>query len=286
MSKGEIPQKHLLWKVSDSNSSVYILGSVHFADSTFYPLDSVIENAFDRSNELAVELDMSDDSVLQEVALQSNRLGMLPDSASLDRVIPAALVNSLDSLCVSWNLPVGFFNRYRPWAAAMTLTSVAILRMGFDANLGVDFHFLQKAGASGKRIVALETVEDQVKALTGEGVHDSVGIFYLKTTLQEIETLDSSITLIMEAWKTGSDSLLADAIEKESAVGNALDSAIEKEIIERVYTERNRKMAEKITAFLEEDRKIFVVVGAAHLAGKDDNVLEILRRQGFTVEQL
>lgn len=286
MSKGELAQKHLLWRVSDSNSSVYILGSVHFADSSFYPLDSVIENAFDRSGELAVELDMSDDSVLQEVALRSAMLGMLPDTASLDKVVPADIVHSLDSLCVSWNLPVGFFNRYRPWAAAMTLTSVAILRMGFDANLGVDIHFLQRAAETGKGIVALETVEDQVKALTGEGVHDSVGIFYLRTTLQEIGELDSSITMIMDAWKTGSDSVLAEAMEKESALGNALDSLIEKEIIERVYTMRNRKMAEKITAFLTEDRNVFIVVGAAHLAGKDDNVLAILRRQGFTVEQL
>ena len=100
MSKGEMAQKHLLWKVSDSNSSVYILGSVHFADSSFYPLDSVIENAFDRSAELAVELDMSDDSVLQEVALQSTMLGMLPDTVSLDKLVPADIVNSLDSLCV------------------------------------------------------------------------------------------------------------------------------------------------------------------------------------------
>ena len=31
--------RHMLWQVSDSNSSVYLLGSVHFADPTFYPLD-------------------------------------------------------------------------------------------------------------------------------------------------------------------------------------------------------------------------------------------------------
>ena len=38
--------KHFFWKVSDDNSSVWLLGSVHFADSTFYPLDAVIYSAF------------------------------------------------------------------------------------------------------------------------------------------------------------------------------------------------------------------------------------------------
>ena len=29
---------NLLWKISDNNSSVWILGSIHYADSSFYPL--------------------------------------------------------------------------------------------------------------------------------------------------------------------------------------------------------------------------------------------------------
>ena len=63
--------QHFFWKVSDSNSSVWLLGSIHFADSSFYPLDSVIENAFVNAEELAVEIDVSDDSVSSEIASES-----------------------------------------------------------------------------------------------------------------------------------------------------------------------------------------------------------------------
>ena len=285
-SKGDVARKHLLWKVSDSNSSVYILGSIHFAEESFYPLDPVIENTFDRSDELAVEIDMSDKSLFEQVAVKSYEKGMLPENMSLDKMVPAELMKSLDSLSASWGFPVGMFSRYKPWTAAMTLTSLAITQKCLDANMGIDIHFLQRAHEAGKNIVSLETVDDQVNALIGEGLHDSVGIFYLKTTLQEIESIDSSIAIILDAWKQGSDSLLAVAMEMESAAGNALDSLAEKQIMELVYTSRNRKMAEKITAFLAEDRKMFIVVGAAHLAGMDESVLDLLRRQGFTVEQL
>lgn len=65
------PKKHMLWKISDSNSSVYLMGSVHFADRSFYPLDTVITNAFDASDELAVELDMSDTAVVKDIAVQT-----------------------------------------------------------------------------------------------------------------------------------------------------------------------------------------------------------------------
>ena len=285
-SKSEGVQKHLLWKVSDSNSSIYILGSVHLADSSIYPLDTVIEEAFNRSAELAVEIDMSDPSILQEIAVQTAGLGMLPDSMSLEKMLPDSLNNAIDSLCLLWGLPLNTFSRYKPWAATMTLLSLAIMRMGYDSDLGVDYHFLRRAHHTGKKIVSLETVEEQVWALTGEGVTDSLGIFYLKTSIQEMAELEEYVEKLMDAWKSGDDSLLAVAMEMESKEGNAADSSLQKQITDNIYTERNHRMAERLTAFLAEDRKIFVVVGAAHLAGKDDNVLDLLRRRGFTVEQL
>lgn len=285
-SKSEGVQKHLLWKVSDSNSSIYILGSVHLADSSIYPLDTVIEEAFNRSAELAVEIDMSDPSILQEIAVQTAGLGMLPDSMSLEKMLPDSLNNAIDSLCLLWGLPLNTFSRYKPWAATMTLLSLAIMRMGYDSDLGVDYHFLRRAHHTGKKIVSLETVEEQVWALTGEGVSDSLGIFYLKTSIQEMAELEAYVEKLMDAWKSGDDSLLAVAMEMESKEGNAADSSLQKQITDNIYTERNHRMAERLTAFLAEDRKIFVVVGAAHLAGKDDNVLDLLRRRGFTVEQL
>ena len=45
-------------------------------------------------------------------------------------------------------------------------------------------------------------------------------------------------------------------------------------------------MAEKIADFLTEDRNMFVVVGAAHLAGNHENVIDLLRAKGFVIEQL
>lgn len=285
-SKSEGVQKHLLWKVSDSNSSIYILGSVHLADSSIYPLDTVIEETFNRSAELAVEIDMSDPSILQEIAVQTAGLGMLPDSMSLEKMLPDSLNNAIDSLCLLWGLPLNTFSRYKPWAATMTLLSLAIMRMGYDSDLGVDYHFLRRAHHTGKKIVSLETVEEQVWALTGEGVTDSLGIFYLMTSIQEMAELEAYVEKLMDAWKSGDDSLLAVAMEMESKEGNAADSSLQKQITDNIYTERNHRMAERLTAFLAEDRKIFVVVGAAHLAGKDDNVLDLLRRRGFTVEQL
>ena len=279
-------RKHLLWKVCDSNSCVYLFGSLHFADSSFYPLDSIIENAFEGSEELAVEIDVSDDSILQQIAQMGEQYGYFHDGRTLDSILPGGVAASLDSLCLAWHLPLGSFSRYKPLAAGMTVTAVGLMRLGYDAKLGIDVHFLERVRNTGKKIVSLETVEDQVSALTGAGGSDSLGIFYLKTILRETPSLDSGTRGMIRAWKTGDDSLFCVNMNLDTAQLSPADSLLKKEINEHIYYSRNRKMAEKITAFLAEDRNIFVVVGAAHLAGNHDNILDILRRKGFSVEKL
>ena len=49
----------LFWKLSSEHSEVYLLGSIHFANSGFYPLRSEIEQAFDASDTLVVEVDIT-----------------------------------------------------------------------------------------------------------------------------------------------------------------------------------------------------------------------------------
>lgn len=279
-------RKHLFWKASDSNSTIYLLGSLHFADSTFYPLDSVIENAFDRSEELAVEIDISNDSISRQISLMMEQYGFFNDGRILDSVIPANVSASLDSLCLAWNLPLGSFSRYRPMSAGMTVTAVGIMRLGYDAKLGIDVHLLKRARDSGKNIISLETVEEQAFVLTGGDDSDSLGIFYLETILRETSFLDSATRGLMRAWKTGNDSLFCAYMNLDTVQLNHTDSLFKKEINERIYFSRNRKMAESIADFLAKDRKIFVIVGAGHLAGDHKNVIDILRAKGFMVEKL
>ena len=279
------PQRHMFWKISDYNSSVYLLGSVHFADSTFYPLDSAITNAFDRSDELAVELDMTDTAVLKEIAVQTEKLGKLEAGRSLAQIVPEDVLKSFDSLCIAWEFPAEILYEYKPWAAAMTLSSIAIMRLGFDPAYGIDFFFLHRALEGQKKILAIENVSDQVDILAGVDVSDSLGLYYLKSTLKEIHLLDSSIVQMMQAWKTGDAALFHTAMYLGEESNTAEDSLMLAEIDERVYITRNKKMADSVAAFLAQDRNVFIVVGAGHMLGKGDNVLKLLRDRGLTVEQ-
>ena len=276
--------KHYLWKISDENSSIWVLGSIHLADSTLYPFAPVIESAFAQAEELAVELDMSDEKVVKEVGEQSVSRGILQEK-SLHEVLPPDLWKSFDSICVDWNLPVVMFEKMRPWLAAMTLSSYAFVHAGLNPEYGIDYVLLDRAAMTGKAIVGLETAEEQIDAIADTTESDSAGIYYMKTTLREIAGIDSIVTNLMNAWKTGDDDLLRRTLDEDLEADESADKKFKDEFEQRIYVSRNARMAESIAKFLSEDRNVFVVVGVAHLALEKDNVIDALRKRGLKVER-
>ena len=279
--------KHFLWKVSDENSSVWVLGSIHLADSTLYPLAPVIDSAFTQAEELAVELNMNDDEVVKEVGEQSAARGVLAEG-SLRDLLPQDMWNAVDSLCTVWNVPVVMIEKMRPWLAATTLSSVAFVQAGLDPEYGIDFVLLDRAASDGKDIVGLETAEEQISALADTTESDSAGVYYLKTTLHEISEFESLVSNLMKAWKTGDDEMLARLLDQDGESDDESqqsDLKFKDEFEQRIYLNRNAKMAESIAGFLRENRNVFVVVGVAHLALEKDNVIDTLRKRGFKIER-
>ena len=278
-------EKHFLWKVSDENSSVWLLGSIHVADSSFYPLPAVIDSAFSTASELAVEINTSDQSVENEVQRQMRVRGML-DKGTLRDILPASLWTSLDSLCNAWRLPVSTFEKMRPWLVATTISSYAYMQAGMESKYGIDFVLMDKASKSGKPIISLETVQEQIDAIAGTTDSDSAGICMLKSTMRELPGIKSEIMELARAWKSGDEELL-NRFMLDEHVEDYTPSEIQlmEEFEQRILVKRNAKMADSVATFLRDDRNVFVVVGTAHLALDESNVIELLRNRGFAVER-
>lgn len=278
-------EKHFLWKVSDENSSVWLLGSIHVADESFYPLPTVIDSAFSAASELVVEINMNDANIMDEVQRKMRMRGML-DHGTLRDLLPASLWKSLDSLCTAWNLPVSTFESMRPWLVTTTISSYAYIRAGLKSEYGIDNVLMGRAANSGKPIVSLETAEEQIEALAGSSESDSAGICLLKSTMRELPGVKPLIKNLVKAWKTGDDELL-NGLESNGHVEDYTPSEIlfMEEFEQRILVNRNAKMADSVASFLRDDRNVFVVVGVAHLAFEEYNVIENLRNQGFVVER-
>ncbi|WP_020619529.1 TraB/GumN family protein [Paenibacillus daejeonensis] len=272
--------KGFLWQVEDANSTVYLLGSIHVADESMYPLRTEIEEAYAASDYLAVELDiaMEDATEFEELMFE---LGMYQDGTTLSDHIPADTYAALGEVLEAEGLDADAFDMFKPWVIATTIDSLQIGEAGYDGEMGIDMHFLNQAKASNLPILELESAALQLnmfndfsEELQLELLEGSIAGYHAGPD----ENAQYMIDHMIQMWVDGDQSLLTEMTEGFS---------ISEEYNKAMLIDRNIGMVDKIKEYLEdeENKTYFVVVGAAHMVGAD-GIVTLLREQGYTVTEL
>jgi uncharacterized protein YbaP (TraB family) len=265
--------KGLLWEIKSGNNTAYLFGSIHLAKADFYPLPASVEAAYLQADTLAVEIDASDTAAsAKAMPTLSYRA---PDNLKkhLSKATWKALQNVAGDAAEQ-------FLVYKPAMVATGLAIAAFEKQGYDPAYGIDLHFLKRAKTDKKRVVELESIEFQARVLGG--LSDKDGDALLKQTLDGFLSgeMQRETEAMIETWKSGDAEALAklmrDAANKDAG---------SKKIMKLLLDDRNIGMAHKISGMLARGDKLFVVVGAGHLAGLN-SVTDILQKQGFRVKQI
>jgi uncharacterized protein YbaP (TraB family) len=172
-------------------------------------------------------------------------------------------------------LPIEPLKRFKPWMLALTLVQMEWQKAGFDASLGLDRHFYDRARVEGKRIEGFETVEYQVSLFDGMTMEEQDRM--LADSLEDVEQARINVFKLTDAWKAGDVRAL-----EQIVVADLKDDPL---LYQRLLVDRNRNWLPKIETLFTRTGRAFVVVGAAHLIGPD-GLLSMLQAKGYTVEQL
>jgi len=268
-------QKGFLWKVQSKTGVAYLVGSIHAYKSELYPLPKKMEDAFDKSDALAVEANVNE--VKPESLMTMINGELYTDGSTLQKHLSRETYETAVQKLKELGLPLEIFQNTKPWFVALTLTSMELQKLGLDPEYGIDNYFLKKA-ENRKRVVELESIEYQVNLLSS--FSDAEQESFLVSTLKDLDLLKKEINIILTAWNTG------DTKTMESYVSKSLQEDPRMlPIYKKLVFDRNKNMASKIEGYLKSDERYCVVVGAAHLVGKD-GIIEILKRKGYIIEQL
>jgi uncharacterized protein YbaP (TraB family) len=265
--------RNFIWKATGKQGSLYLAGSVHLLTKDFYPLSPALEAAYKASDLLVEEVNIGD---MEEPGSQFQMLsrGMLPSDQSLDKLVSPATFAAVQKRFGDIGLPVEPIKRFKPWLAALTLMAMEWQKAGFDASLGLDKHFYDRAKADGKSIEGLETVEYQVSRF--DEMPADLQDRLLAETLKGLDTEQANMTTLIESWRAGD----APAVERIILK----DLKQEPQLYQRLLVERNKNWLPKLEALFARNGRAFVVVGAAHLVGPD-GLISMLKAKGYTVEQ-
>lgn len=282
--------KAFAWEVTSGQATVYLIGSIHFADKSFYPLRSDIEKAFGRSTALVVELDINNLDSQRYNQLLSQR-GVYQDGRTIKDVISEETWLQLRQRLRQLNVSYDTVKNYKPGVLVLTLTAIQVMQMGFDPQLGIDAHFLTRAAIQGLKIIELESLEQQLNLFLD--IPD--GELLLQETLYSLDESELLMADIVRYWKLGDEArmnklLFEDALEQYPAFSA---------IYERLFYGRNRQMTDKIEAMLQPEQlagqqqvrsgepqhdTYFVVVGSGHLLG-EKGIVSALQKKGYKVRR-
>jgi uncharacterized protein len=272
-SAGADTPLHSLWQLHGKHNTVYVLGSIHTLRAADYPLAPAVMDAYRDSKALIMEinLDELDSAEIQSEMMQS---AALPPGRSLTEILGPSRRARADSLAHDVGLDLSMFDQFAPWFAAEAISQLQLMQLGFDPQSGVEMFFKGRAQADGKSIAGLETAHEQLALFQNMPLEEQAA--YLMSSLEQAHELPREVDEMVHAWQRGDTAWFQSEIKSELGKDPALYQSF--------VVARNRKWISKIEALLDGDKNYLIIVGTAHLVGRD-GVIELLKKDGIGAEQ-
>jgi len=263
-----------VWAIHGAHNTVYLAGSVHLLKAQDAQLPPGFERAYTRSRGLVMELDMDNLNPLEAAAWMLTN-GAMPEGVTLREKVGEVRYQRVLKEAQRLGMPVELLDQFQPWVVGLQLLELQYAQLGFQAEEGVEQQLDHRAQADGKSIKGLETLAEQLGVLGG--MSDADQAHFLDMVVTEMQDVGDETQTVISAWRTGDAPRLAALLSDEYKSFPAL--------YRMLVSDRNKRWMPQIESLLREDQDYFVVVGALHLVG-DGGLLDLVRRDGFRIEQL
>ena len=275
----EHPER-FFWEIRGNNGSIYVLGTIHVADKSFYPLERNVLRAFDKADRLVSEIGGKAELEAFTAELQT----IVIKNINADPKKSLLKVLSEDELAFLYEMigddAVHQLALFNPWILNTVLAQLLMNKAGLNAGDGIDMYLMQRA--ANKKIEALDTIEQQLAVLSYGTFDDQIAI--LKDLIQALRDIDKStkeIYRLRDLYLSNNRKGLSDFhVELLLDVPSSFSEEKAQAYIDTLLTDRNRIWARKFDEYLREGGNTFVFAGAAHFLG-ESNVFAIMRQKNM-----
>lgn len=263
-----------IWVVKDKDTTLYLFGTVHALDGKRAWLNDEVKTAFDRSNELVLEVITPDNPATMRPLLA--KYAYNASGPTLTSKLSPKGRAELAAMLKKYGMPPAALDRFKPFFAALTLTSLQFQKMGLSADSGAEAVLRKAAVAQHKGVSAIETLDYQMSLF--DALPEPEQIKLLEQTLAEGEgESPADIANLVAAWAKGDAERVATILRQADTNSPALYNLL--------LVGRNRQWAEWIGRRLDRPGTAFIAVGAGHLAGPD-SVQHFLKARGIRSKRL
>jgi len=263
-----------LFRISDDDTTIYLLGTVHLLDPNAQWRSEVIDTALREADAVYFEADAysTDQSAMQAAVMEH---GLLPEGELLSEIVPEDDWKRVTEYVQERGLPIEIIQPLQPWLASITLSVLSAAESGLSPTAGVDFSLYFSLNGSGIERRFFETVDEQIEFFADLSV--DVQIQLLVESVVHADEGQQLVDDLLAAWIAGD-------MERVDELANGSLEADFPEIYEVIILRRNETWAQELTTLMVSPGTYFVAVGAAHVPG-EQGVLNLMREAGFAVER-
>lgn len=256
----------MLWSIVDPKAPAdtsYLFGTIHQISQADFAITDKIQNAFDKSEVLMTEIDLTDPGMFAEMM---PRL-VMQDGMTLDKLLSEEDYQTLSKFMTeNTGQPLAMYNDKKPFMASMVIINFFI--EGTPASY--DMTLTQMAQERGLEIKGLETVSEQMDVL--DKIPDKEQAEQLLEMINDVEKTKESFAAIVEAYKAEHLEDLNKLLDENLEVGDEKSAMLD---------DRNIKWIPTIEEAIKENNS-FIAVGAGHLPG-ELGLITLMREKGYEV---
>jgi len=262
-----------LWAVKDDDTTIYLFGTVHVLKPGLGWFDEAVKAAFDKSDELMLEMVMPEDqaAMTKEMML----LAMDQSGKTLSSRLDAEQLKAYQAALASLGIAPAQFDLFEPWFAAMTLSVLPVTKLGYDPEQGVEKLLTSSAKKAGKPIAGFETLNQQLGYF--DTLPESQQISFLNSVVSDLDKLGPQLDKMVVQWAKGDPEGLAVTMNESLAKTPELAKVL--------LWDRNARWADQLKARMDQPGTVFVAVGAGHLAG-EKSVQDYLKANGLIAKRV
>lgn len=244
-----------------TRATMHLFGTLHVGLPEFYPLPEAIQLALDEAPRLAVEIDARRHWQALVAAFRPH-VRLAEGLTLTDLVDPSLLLQIREHFGFSDGVWRELKTMQPWWIANFRFDTDRDRRSGVSPALGSERHLIDAALRRGKALIELETIEEQVTGLATGTMAEQ--LLQLHGWFETVRRRGGLLGDLLAAWRIGD-------IEGLSALKDELWGTTDRlqTLRSRFFTERDRRMANRLFHFAAAGAPLFVAVGAYHLAGQD-----------------
>ena len=244
-----------LWRIGKAGHVSYLYGTLHVGKLEWMFPSAAITHALQVSDVVALEINVRDPAVLQQL-----QAGMAAGTAPpLDDALQRRMDVQAQRNCV----PVEGLHPLRPELQLSALTLAAARMLGLEASYGAERVLSSYAVSSHKPIESLETVSEQLNSFLASDGQEMQS--FITDGLADLENGDALQLLgsLADTWASSDFQRLTDY----ALWCNCLKTQSDRTAMKRLVDERNPNLATRLDALHMSGRNVFAAVGALHMIG-------------------